>query len=99
MQYFSGLEAETSVMPGTPHGVSDHQPIRERTAVMGAGGADRKEIIAALHKQHGLFANVARQHAPVGKAIDWNALRKVGTGRTGLRCSHDDLQQTTPRPD
>lgn len=95
MQRFSGLEAETGVMPGTPHGVSDHQPVRERTAVMGTGGADRKEVIAALHQQHDLFSNVARQHAPVGKAIDRNALRKVGTGRTGLRCSHDDLQRTT----
>jgi hypothetical protein len=66
---------------------------------MGTGGADRKEIIAALHEQHDLFSNVARKHTPVGKAIDRNALRKVGTGRTGLRCSHDDLQQTTPRPD
>jgi hypothetical protein len=62
---------------------------------MGTGGADRKEIIAALHEQDGLFANVACQHAPVGKAIDRTALRKVGTGRIGLRCSHNDLQRTT----
>src|SRR5258708_39245857 len=94
----SGPHAETGGMQGTPHGVPGHQPIRERTAVMGTGGADRKEIIAALHEQHDLFSNVARQHAPVGKAIDRNALRKVGTGRTGLRCAHDELQQTTPRP-
>jgi len=50
------------MMPGTPHGISDHQPVRERTAVMGTGGADRKEIIAALHEQHELFFNIAAIH-------------------------------------
>ena len=99
MQGFSGLETETGVMPGTPHGVPDQEPLRKRTAVMGTGGADCEEIVATPHEQHGFFADVPRQHAPVGKAVDRNALRKVGTGRTGLRCSHDDLQQTTSRPD
>jgi hypothetical protein len=82
-------------MPGTPHGVPDQEPLRKRTAVMATGGADCEEIVAAPHEQHGFFADVPRQHAPVGKAIDRNALRKVGTGRIGLGCSHDDLQRTT----
>jgi len=62
---------------------------------MGTGGTDREEIVAALHEQHGFCADVPRRHASVGKAIDRNALRKVGTGWIGLRCSHDDLQRTT----
>src|SRR5258708_21522864 len=41
VQGLSGPQAEPGVMPGTPHGVSDHQPIRGRTAVMGTAGADR----------------------------------------------------------
>ncbi len=95
VQCFSGLEVETGVMPGTPHGVSDHQPLRKRTAIMGTGGTDREEIVAAPHDKHRFFADMPRQHAAVGKAIDRNPLRKVGTGRIGLRCSHDDLQRTT----
>ena len=70
-------------------------PTTSPSAVMGTGGTDREEIVAALHEQHGFCADVPRRHASVGKAIDRNALRKVGTGRIGLRCSHDDLQRTT----
>src|SRR5262249_5559676 len=88
-------EVETGVMPRTPHGVSDHQPLRERTAVVGTSGAHCEEIVAAPHDKHGFFADMPRQHDAVGKAIDRNALHKVGTGRIGLRCSHDDLHRTT----
>src|SRR5258708_18841545 len=67
VQGLSGPQAETGVMPRTPHGVSDHQPVSERTAVIGTGGADRKEVIAALHQQHGPSSNVAILPAPVRK--------------------------------
>ncbi len=62
---------------------------------MGTGGADREEVVAAAHEKHGFFADLPRHHAPIGKAIDRNASCEVGTGRIGLRCSHDDLQRTT----
>jgi hypothetical protein len=62
---------------------------------MGTGGTDCEEIVAASPEKHGFFADMPRHHAPIGKAIDRNALREVGTGRVGLRCSHDDLQWTT----
>jgi hypothetical protein len=83
-------------MPWTPYGVSDHEPLRERAAVMGTGGADREEIVAASHHKHGFFADMPPHHTPIGKVIDCNALCKIGTGRAGLRCSHDDLQRTLP---
>jgi hypothetical protein len=41
---------------------------------MGTGGADCEEIVAAAYEKHGFFADLPRHHAPIGKAIDRNAL-------------------------
>jgi hypothetical protein len=63
---------------------------------MATGGADREEIVAASHEKDRFVADMPRHHAPIGKVFGRNALREVGTCRVGLRCSHDELQRTTP---
>ena len=58
MQRFPCLQAEAGVVPRAAYGVLDHQPFRERTAVMGAGGTDREEGVTATRKQNRMLADV-----------------------------------------
>ena len=75
-------------MPGTSHGVVDHEPFGERSAVVGTGRADREEFITAARQQDGFVADMPGKHVSVGEIIDRDARRQVGTGRRRLRCAH-----------
>ena len=62
VQGLAGTKAETRVMPGTSHRVADHQSVRQRRAVVGAGGVDRKDLSAGGCQSNCLFADVTRAH-------------------------------------
>jgi phage tail tape-measure protein len=86
-------------MPGASHCVADNQSIRQRRAVVGAGGADRKDLSAGACQQNGLFADMAGEHASLGQVARRDALRQVRTGWCRLRRAHGDLLLATPNPD
>jgi hypothetical protein len=67
-------------MPGTPHSVLNHESLRQRSAVVGTGGADREHLITSAGKQHGFFADVTCKHTSIGEVIDCDAARQIGTG-------------------
>ena len=76
------------MMPRTPHGVIDHEPFSERSAVMGTDSTDREIFIAAAREKYGFLADMPCEHLTVGKVIDRDALLQVRTGHVRLRCAH-----------
>ena len=82
------------MVPGTSHRVADHQPLRERPAVMRAGGADREEFIPAAREQHGFLAHVPAHHGPVAKGVERHAAHEIGSFRLGLLGSHERAPNT-----
>ena len=72
-------------MPGTPHGVLNHEALRERATVMGTGGTNCEKFVAAPRQQYGVFVDVPQEHVPVGHIIGRNTLRQVGTESIRLR--------------
>src|SRR5262245_8035787 len=88
VECLTAAEAETGVMPGTTHGVVNHQTVRQGTAVVRAAGIDGKELLAAPCQQDGVVADAAGQHLPIAERVDGNALRQIWTGRLVLCCSH-----------
>ena len=79
-------------MPGTPNRVSDHQPFLKRTAVVRARGTNRKEFVATAREQHGVLANMAAQHRPVGDRVSQDAEREIRSGCFGRGGGHGDLR-------
>lgn len=75
-------------MPGTPHSVLDHETLGERSAVMRARRADREKLVAAACYENRLIADMPYEHASVGKVIDRDAVREIGTRRVRLRGAH-----------
>src|SRR5690606_40173633 len=60
-----------------------HQPFRKRAAVVAAGRADRRDLVAAPHQQHGLVADVAQERGAFRKVGERHALGEVGAGGGG----------------
>ena len=54
-------------MPGTAHGVADHEALGERTVVVRAMGADREQLRAAPHQQDLVVADMTEQLSAVGE--------------------------------
>ena len=82
-------------MPGTAHGVADHEPVGERTVVMRAMGADREDLRAAAHQQNLLVADMADELAAVGKLGDVQRPASDRATRLGL-VSHLDHPLMAP---
>ena len=70
-------------MPRAAHGVADHEPLGERAVIVRAMGADGEDLVAALHQQHLLVADMAEKLA-VDEIRERDTLGKV---RTLRRCS------------
>src|SRR5207245_6079167 len=85
---FSGSQAETSVVPGTAHRVTDHQPFGEWAAVVGAFGADCEKLVAAAREQDRVLAHVAGQHPTVGDHSGRHPLSEIGTLVLGWISAH-----------
>jgi hypothetical protein len=65
----AGAQAKAGVVPRAPHRVVDHQPFRERTAIVGAGGGDREEFVAAAREQDRVVADVSGQHLSISECV------------------------------
>jgi hypothetical protein len=70
------------MMPGTAHGIADHQPIDERTAVMRTLGSDRKHFSTAAHQQNLVITHSSEELAGVGKVSRSDAFREIGAGQS-----------------
>src|SRR5262249_46120446 len=79
------------MVPRTSHRVANHQSLGEGAAVMRAGCADREDFITAAREQHGVLANVPADHAAIGKIIERDAAREIGSFRLGLLGGHNVL--------
>ncbi len=66
-------------MPGAANLIADAQPLCQRTAVVAAGSADSKHLIAAASDQDCLAAGVTEHHATVRELGKRNSLRQVWT--------------------
>ena len=69
-------------MPGTAHGVADHESLGERTVVMRAVSADREKLRAATDQQYLLVADMAEKLSSVGDLVLRNP--SVRSGPLGL---------------
>lgn len=84
----AGAQAEAGVMPGAAHGVFDNEAFAQRSAVMGAGGADGEEFFAASGQKHRLVADMANHRRAIGKLREFNSFRKIGTARLRRAFAH-----------
>ena len=74
-------------MPRAPHAVADDKAVAERPVVVGAMGADRKQLRTAAHQQHLLVADVSDKLA-IDEIGEGDALRQIGTARGCLFLCH-----------
>src|SRR4029077_5023339 len=86
-QRLSAAQIETGVVPRAPHAVADDKAVAERPVVVGAMGADRKQLRTAAHQQHLLVADVSDKLA-IDEIGEGYALRQIGTARGCLFLCH-----------
>ena len=73
-------------MPGTTHRVRDHQAFAERSAVMGAGGADREHLPAMAGEQDLFIADLPNQYRAIGEIAVRDSIPQVEfVGLAGFR--------------
>lgn len=70
-------------MPGAPDGIANHEPIPQRTVVMGALGSDREHLMPAADKQNRVSAGMADEFAAVGKVGKSNSFDQIWAARLG----------------
>src|SRR5215831_13534705 len=87
----AGAQTEAGMVPRTSYRVANHQALGEGPAIMRAGRADREDFIAAAREQHGVLAHVSADHAAIGKIIEGDAAREIGSFRFGLLGGHNVL--------
>ena len=63
----AGAEAEARVMPRTPHGVADDEPLHERPAVVRTVRPDGEQLGARPCQHDVLVADAPEDHAPVSQ--------------------------------
>jgi hypothetical protein len=79
-QGFACTQVKTSVMPGTPNGIVNHDPLSEWTMVMGAMSADCKKLRAAANQQHLILIDMTENHFPVCDLLLRYTERQVRSG-------------------
>ena len=82
-QGFTAAQVETGVVPGTAHGIANHEPVAQRAVVMRALSADREDLSPAADEQDGFAAGMADELAAVGELAEGNALGEIGAARLG----------------
>ena len=78
-------------MPGAAHRFAHQQAFGQWPAIVGAGGADGKHLIALARQQHGLAIGMAEQHRAIGNAFQRNALGEVVALQGGWGVAHGSL--------
>jgi hypothetical protein len=61
-------------MPRAANGLANKEPISERRAIMGAYGANRKDLFAPAGEQYEFITGMTGQHASVRKIVEGDAL-------------------------
>jgi hypothetical protein len=82
-QGFAAAQVETGVVPGTAHGIANHEPVPQRAVVMRALSADREDLSPAADEQDWFAAGIADYLAAVGELAEGNALGEFGPARLG----------------
>ena len=71
-------------MPGTAHGVADHEAVDERTVVMRAMRADREKLLAAPHQQDLVPADMTDKLSAVRDIVLWKSTLQIRDARRRL---------------
>jgi hypothetical protein len=77
------------MVPGTAHGVAHDQAFCERAAVVGAVGADGKDLITAAGQNQFFAVGMARYHAAIAEIANQKSISEIGFVR--LWCLRHDL--------
>src|SRR4051794_7811785 len=75
-------------MPGAPYGLSNDEPVSQRTVIVRAVRADREQPIALSHQDRILRVDPAEHRAAVGKAAQCEAVSEIRPRRC-LRVCHE----------
>ena len=79
------------MVPRTTDGIADHKAFGERAVIVAAVGGDGEDFGAVAGQQHLLVADMAQQHAAIGKIGEGNAPGQIGTAGLGVGLSHGFL--------
>jgi hypothetical protein len=94
----AGTQTETRVVPGAADGVVHNKTLGKRHAVVRAGGADRKQLIAAPREEHRFALRTADQHAAVSDCRGGRSLGEVRPAGKSLESSLADAIECDGRP-
>jgi len=76
------------MVPGTAHGVAHDQAFGERATVVGAVGADGKDLITAASQNHFFAVGLPQYHAAIAEIANWKSISEIGFVRPCRLC-HD----------
>ena len=79
----TGLEAETGVVPRAADGVVDDESFGERSAVVGAGGAQGEQAIAPANENDGFLVDLSEERHAVRQQRGRNSGFQIGQIRHG----------------
>jgi hypothetical protein len=65
------------VVPRTPYGVTDDQPVGERAVVVGAMRTDGKDLVPPPYQDRFVVADAAGDGAAVREIANWDAVLEV----------------------
>src|ERR1019366_2599914 len=80
---FAGAQGETGVVPRAANRLANNETVGERPAIMGAYGADRKDILAPAGEQHGFAACMAGQPPAVLEIVECYSLPQIRASQLG----------------
>jgi hypothetical protein len=69
----AAAQAETGMMPGTPHGVVDDQSFGEWPSIMRTGRSYREELVSAACKYNGLATDRPTEQRAIGDIAELDA--------------------------
>ena len=65
-------------MPRAADRVADDESFTQRTAVMGAGSANRKDLRATAGQKYRFVADLTDEHCTIGKVTFGNTFSQIG---------------------
>ena len=75
-------------MPGTAHSVVNDESIGQCRVIMRAMCPDRKQLRSTTHKENLLVPGITNKLTTIGKFIQLNSLRQIGTAERGFVFGH-----------
>src|SRR5215213_7830713 len=74
-------QAEARVMPGASHCILYQETLDQRSTIVSARRADRKQPVSSANEQRRFARNMPEQHLTIGHPVQQYALSKVRTAR------------------